>query len=215
MNTVKVKWDMLEIAFERNSPDLHSYIDRESGDVVVVVDGLSEDEENHRRISDTPERFIKIEPASSREQYRWMEVFVVTLESSDLKGRLRLAIDGKGAFRRFKDILTHYPVERERWFSFRGEHLHYLINQWFISKNITPDPPAPWGDVPPPPEPAELLSMDTADGPSPADSFRKEIKTLVDQLPACELPAARTFLEFLKDRGVADLDLHEPPKRTV
>ena len=60
---------------------------------------------------------MRIEPAASREQYKWMERFVVGVTDEPLRERLVIAIDGKGAFRRFKDVLLNYPTERERWFS--------------------------------------------------------------------------------------------------
>jgi hypothetical protein len=210
--TIKVKWDYVETAFERNSPDLQSYIDRDTGDVLVVVDGMPEDDESRRRISETPERFIRIEPASSREQYRWMERFVASVQDAELRERLLLAIDGKGAFRRFKDVLLSYPVERERWFTYRADLLHHHINEWFQAKALTPDPMPPWGDVEPPPEPEPAAAPATSAGQGPADILRKQLKSLVDLLPACELHSARVFLEYLRDRGSADLTAKKHPQ---
>jgi hypothetical protein len=202
--TIKVKWDYVETAFERNSPDLQSYIDRDTGDVVVVVDGMPEDDESRKKIAQSPERYVRIEPASSREQYRWMERFVASVQDPDLRERLLLAIDGKGAFRRFKDVLLSYPVERERWFTYRADLLHHHINEWFELKGLVPDPPPPWGEVSPP-EPEEPPPEAPSAGQSPADLLRKQLKALVDLLPASELHSARVFLEYLRDRGTADL----------
>ncbi len=202
---IKVNWDNVEIAFERNSPDLHSYIDRVAGDVVVVVDGVAEDAERRRLVAAEPERFVKIDPASSREQYRWMERFVASVEDPQLRERLLIAIDGKGAFRRFKDVLLTYPAERERWFNYRADLLHHHINQWFAGKDLDPDPPCPWGEVQLPPEPEEPLERVLSSGQSPADILRLQVKALVDSLPACELHSARVFLEYLRDRGTAEL----------
>jgi hypothetical protein len=203
--TIKVKWDHVETAFERNSPDLQSYIDKSTGDVLVVVDGVREDDESRRRIAQSPEQFVRIEPASSREQYRWMERFVASVQDADLRERLLLAIDGKGAFRRFKDVLLSYPVERERWFNYRSDLLHHHINEWFQAKGLTPDPAPPWGEVEPPSEPEEPVSAAAPGGQGPADILRKQLKALVDLLPACDLHSARAFLEYLRDRGSAEL----------
>jgi hypothetical protein len=202
---IKVSWDNVEIAFERNSPELHSHIDRESGEVLVVVDGVAEDAEQRRLIASDPERYVRIDPASSREQYRWMERFVTSVEDQQLRERLLIAIDGKGAFRRFKDVLLSYPAERERWFNYRANLLHHHINQWFAAKGLTPDPPCPWGEVELPPEPEDAGDRALVSGQSPADILRLQVKTLVDALPACELHSARVFLEYLRDRGTAEL----------
>ncbi len=205
MKPIKVNWENVEIAFERNSPELHSYIDRESGEVLVVVDSVAEDAEKRRLLAERPDGFVRIEPASSREQYRWMERFVGSVQEPQLRERLLIAIDGKGAFRRFKDVLLSYPSERERWFNFRATLLRYHINQWFQGKDLQPDPPPPWGDVTPPPESAEAVERLAPPGQGPADVLRLQVKTLVDSLPACELHSARVFLEYLRDRGSAEL----------
>jgi len=210
MKNIKVNWAYVETAFERNSPDLHSYIDRDSGDVLVVVDGQPEDEENRRRIAAEPTQYVRIDPASSREQYRWMEQFVASLEDLQLRERLLVAIDGKGAFRRFKDVLLSYPQERERWFNYRAALLHNHINQWFSSKGLEPDPPAPWGDVTVPTEPVVPLERTSPSGETVTDELRKQVKNLVDSLPACELHSARVFIEYLRDRGTAALVEDDP-----
>lgn len=205
MTTLKVNWPDVETAFERNSPSLHSYIERDTGEVLVLVDAAPEDAEKRARIAKNPGGYVKIEPASSREQYRWMERFVASVEDRDLHDRLLIAIDGKGAFRRFKDVLLSSPAERERWFNYRGDLLHHHINRWFHARGLEPDPPPPWGEVEPPPEPKEPLVRSTPSGEGPADVLRKQIKALVDILPAGELHSARVFLEYLRDRGSAEL----------
>ena len=202
---MKVNWTYVETAFERNSPDLHSYIERATGDVLVVVDGQAEDEENRKRIAVAPDQFVRIDPASSREQYRWMEQFVASLDDPQLRERLLVAIDGKGAFRRFKDVLLSYPQERERWFNYRAALLQHHINQWFSSKGLEPEPLAPWGDVTLPEEPAEPLQRIRPSGESVTDVLRKQVANLVESLPACELHSARAFLEYLRDRGTSHL----------
>ena len=141
---VRVNWPDVETAFERNAPGLHSYIDRTSGEVLAVMEATEEDAERRAQVAADPERYIKIEPASSREQYKWMERFVALVEESELRDRLLVTIDGKGAFRRFKDVLLSFPNDRERWFNYRGELLHFHINRWFEAKQLQPDPPPPW-----------------------------------------------------------------------
>jgi hypothetical protein len=41
-----------------------------------------------------------------------------------------VAINGKGAFRRFKDVLLDYPEERERWFQFKGAKEQKRALEW-------------------------------------------------------------------------------------
>ena len=127
---ITVNWSDLEIAFERNSPDQESFLDLENGDLLSIVEGEPDAAARRARVASNPERYLRIDPASSREQYRWMERFVSSVSDQPLRERLLIAIDGKGAFRRFKDVLLAFPAERERWFAYRSELLHFHIQTW-------------------------------------------------------------------------------------
>ena len=76
-----------------------------------------------------------------------MEKFVGSVTDEPLRERLIISIDGKGAFRRFKDVLLAYPAERERWFSYRAELLHWHIQQWLEQHEIKATNDPPWGQV--------------------------------------------------------------------
>ena len=199
-----VNWAEVEIAFERNSPGLTSYLDRESGQVLVIIDGASEDDCKRQRLAAEPSQFLKLEPATSREQYRWMERFVATVTEGELRDRLLVAIDGKGAFRRFKDVLIGYPAERERWFGYRSTLLRHYISDWFGERDDCPQPPSEWTEAELPPEPAVTVAK--APGGGPAEALRRQVKALIDLLPAGELHSARVFLEYLRDRGSAEFN---------
>src|SRR5262245_35999588 len=133
---VPVAWEALEDAFENNAPEVHSYLNLDSGDVIRIVDGVAEPA-THARIA-ADQTYRRIDPVSSREQYRWMERFIATVEESELRQKLVTSIDGKGAFRRFKDVLMSYPVDRERWFAFRSERLRIAIEAWFEAHGLRP-----------------------------------------------------------------------------
>ncbi len=217
MKTIPLRWIDLETAFERNSPDSESYVDAQTGEVVTVTEGDPEATELQSRVVAGGANFVRIEPASSREQYKWMEQFVATVEDEALRERLVISIDGKGAFRRFKDVLLNYPVERERWFSFRSRLLRWQIQLWLEREQIEPAEAAPWGKVEAPEEPEVVLERPASAGEAPGEILRRQAKELVDQIPTVELPAAIAFLEFLRERGVAELGRVRtiPVKRTA
>src|SRR5690606_18824447 len=81
---------------------------------------------------------MRVDPVSSREQYRWMERFIPMVDDVELKNRLAQAIDGKGAFRRFKDVLMAHAPERERWFAFRSERLRVFMEAWLTAHALRP-----------------------------------------------------------------------------
>jgi hypothetical protein len=199
---IPIDWDALETAVERNAPDTDSFLDRSTGQVLTVVAGDPEAPVLKRRIAEQIESFIRVEPASSREQYRWMERFVTSVSEPQLRERLIISIDGKGAFRRFKDVLLAYPAERERWFSYRADLLHWHIHNWMSENGLEPAAPPPWGEAKPPPELPQVEGKPVMHGAeAPGETLRRQARELIDGIAAIELPTAIAFLEFLRDRG--------------
>jgi hypothetical protein len=82
------------------------------------------------------ERYLLIPQQDSNEGYRDMEEFVKTLEDGHLRELLEVALNGRGAFRRFKDVLYHYPHARAEWFKFRDERTQQRMLDWFASEDI-------------------------------------------------------------------------------
>ena len=211
MRVTPVHWTDLETAFERNGSEIESFLDTRSGDVVSVVQGSLDHGEQRAKVQASPELFVRIEPAASREQYRWMERFVLMVTEPTLRERLLIAIDGKGAFRRFKDVLVAYPAERERWFSFRGDLLHWHMQKWLEREQLEASEPAPWGIAPTPAPDTEItLERPASAAESPGEILRRQAKELLDQVPAAELPAAIAFLDYLRERGAKEVGRARP-----
>jgi hypothetical protein len=199
---IPVDWDALETAVERNAPDTESFLDRSTGQVITVVTGDPEAPLRKRQIAENIQNFVRVEPASSREQYRWMERFVSSVSDPALRERLIISIDGKGAFRRFKDVLLAYPAERERWFSYRADLLHWHIHNWLRDSNVEASGEPPWGEAKPPPELPQVEGKPVVHGTEPpGEALRRQARDLIDGIPAIDLPSAIAFLEFLRDRG--------------
>lgn len=200
---VAVDWVEFEGALENNSPDLRSFLNKVTGDVIRVFESGDGSDLKLRKIEESDD-YLFIEPISSREQYRWMEEFIEVVEDSTLKEKLNIAIDGKGAFRRFKDVLMAYPAERERWFAKRSSKLHAHMVEWLKTKNVTSTNTPPW-------EASEGGAHRQEDrrgrGESESRNWRDNssdlrivAKELIELVPSRELPTAVAFLEFLKGR---------------
>jgi len=202
MTSIPIDWDALETAVERNSPDTESFLDLVSGQVVTIVAGGPEAPVLRKQVADNIGSYLRVEPASSREQYRWMERFVQSVSDAALRERLIISIDGKGAFRRFKDVLLAYPAERERWFSYRADLLHWHIHNWLADNEVQAAEPPPWGRATPPPElPAATDEPIVHGTEAPGEALRRQARELIDGITAIDLPSAIAFLEFLRDRG--------------
>jgi hypothetical protein len=98
-------------------------------------------------------RYLPIE-AEPYEAYNDMEDFIFTVRDERLQDRLFWAIKGRGAFRRFKDVLAGYPRERERWFEYHDKLMEERVVAWLASENIEPIvEPRPTQEPPPPVRP--------------------------------------------------------------
>ncbi len=202
LRDIPVDWEALEDAFENNAPEVHSYLHLMTGEVLRVVDGIADPEMHSRIASDTT--YMRIEPVSSREQYRWMERFIPMVDEGELRDQLSAAIDGKGAFRRFKDVLMTYGTERERWFAFRSERLRVFMEAWLGAHGLAPIARPVWPvDAAAPPEPATTADVLSARRKSSAEALRKQLRELADTLGARDLEKVTAFAEFVKARRAA------------
>ena len=143
---VPVDWAALETALTSNPGEWTCHLDVRSGEVQMVpVDRLGEGDDwpSEEQIDMGLEagHLIHIEPLGSRVEYGWMAEFVATVDDARLRDGLEVALDGRGAFRRFKNVLFDDPAERERWFAFRGERLRAAAREWLDDLGI--DPAAP------------------------------------------------------------------------
>jgi hypothetical protein len=83
-------------------------------------------------------RYLRVERGDPYGDYRDMERFVGTVEEDRLRERLWDAIQGRGAFRRFKDLLARHPQVEEAWFEFRDARLQKRVANWLAYHNIEP-----------------------------------------------------------------------------
>jgi hypothetical protein len=222
---IPIDWEALEDAFENNAPEVHSYLHLGTGDVLRVVDGVA-DPQMHARIA-ADANYLRIDPVSSREQYRWMERYIPMVEDPDLQAKLSQAIDGKGAFRRFKDVLMSYGPERERWFAFRSERLRIFMEAWLSAHALNPvarpmwvpeapprHEPPPAGELPPPPQQAAAPREEPREprrGKS-VETLRKNLRDIADALGPRDLDTLTAFAEFLKARRAARSFAHHYPE---
>src|SRR5262249_4354767 len=200
----------LEPPAEHTPPAPPGYRPPPRGRVLPIPAGDPEAAINRQSVSENIRNFLRIEPASSREQYRWMERFVGSVSDEALRERLIISIDGKGAFRRFKDVLLAYPAERERWFSYRAALLHWHIQNWLEQHEIQPTNEPPWGQVQPPQELPAVGRPVVHGTEAPGETLRRQARDLIETIPAIELPTAIAFMEFLKQRSADQIakDLH-------
>jgi len=132
LRQLEVDWNALHSAFQMNMPEVRCFFCVEEGTVVKVPPG----DQSLPTIRSQPERYFPIEAVPSRIQYQWLDGFIKMVEDEAVRGRMEAAINGKGAFRRFKDILLTLPDERRRWFEYRDVAMRQRIVEWVREKGV-------------------------------------------------------------------------------
>ena len=139
--TVRVDLDELRFAIEDASYDHRYFLDTETGELILVSE-LFDGEEAQRQLAEIdeaePGRYLQVPRADSREGYDDMQDFIATVSDEHLQELLDVAIRGRGAFRRFKDVLARHPGEQERWFDFQAARLDARAREWLAEEGCEP-----------------------------------------------------------------------------
>jgi Uncharacterised protein family (UPF0158) len=94
-------------------------IDRRTGEIWTEAAMEYAEEQGEDDVdADDHDRWLWVDCDGSADGYRDMQAFIATLSDPSQADRLEIAIQGKGAFRRFEDVLARWPDELERWFAY-------------------------------------------------------------------------------------------------
>ncbi len=118
-----VDLEMLSILLE-GDPELSTgaYLDLRTGEVCGgnETDPMMVGEDAAIDVEEEPDRWIYLAGVGSREGWRDMAAFAERQHDQSLRERLEQAIEGKGAFRRFRD-LAHDEGIAEQWDLFSSD----------------------------------------------------------------------------------------------
>ena len=149
----KLKVDLKELVFEMEmgeNMELTGYLDTETGEIISMPDsvmGAVEDGDEEipelaeiaeKILGDEKNRFLLIPKRESREGFEIMAAFTGSVRRKGLQEKLSFALNGKGAFRRFRGVLNDHPDELERWYTFKDDWMREEAIQWLILNGIEP-----------------------------------------------------------------------------
>ena len=100
-----------------------------------------EDDEDYDE--DYEDKWLRVHCEGSRDSYRDMRVFLRSVDDDRLADRLSDALRGRGAFRRFKDVLADEPGGLDDWFAFSAERPRGRARFWLADAGyrVTARPP--------------------------------------------------------------------------
>jgi Uncharacterised protein family (UPF0158) len=119
---------MLEAAMEDADLANMYFLNTQTGEVVFFSE--YDDDEEREKLSeeiDGSNDYIRIDRIPSSEAYQWMADFVdevVAPKDQFLAEKLSIALRGRGAFRRFKEVL-HESTDKwvQAWYQWKDNHL--------------------------------------------------------------------------------------------
>jgi hypothetical protein len=135
-NGTPLDLDSLTMAMEDADLAHRYFLNLLTGDVVFFSDypGLSgEDTQLLEHIEESGD-YVAVERIPSHEAYQWMVDFVTQVvapvdeRTADM---LSIALDGRGAFRRFTQTLQRVDTQwRQAWDQWREERLMAAVGEW-------------------------------------------------------------------------------------
>jgi hypothetical protein len=130
---------MLEAAMEDTDLANRYFLNQVTGEVVFFSDhlGLSDEDERLSEEIEASNDYVAIERIPSHEAYQWMVDFVneiVAPADEQAAEKLFMALNGKGAFRRFKDTLHRVDDQwLQAWYEWRNNRLKAAVDEWVKS----------------------------------------------------------------------------------
>ena len=147
---VKLK-DIIE-EMEIQSIESRSFLNFKTGEIVLVTSDDFRVAEEAEEIDDLPEwqrenimiaidvdenfeNYIELPTKHDINEYEIMEDFCQIVSDQQKQDTLLRAIKGKGAFRRFKDIVIEFQIE-DQWYSYRDKRLKQIAIEWCQDNNV-------------------------------------------------------------------------------
>ena len=138
-NGKSIDMNMLAIAMEDADLTNRYFLNLVTGEVVFFSDylGLSDEDERLLEEIDGSDDYVAIERIPSHVAYQWMADFVdemVAPADEHAAEKLSMALNGKGAFHRFKDTL-HLLDDQwlQAWYQWRNKRLEAALDEWLES----------------------------------------------------------------------------------
>ncbi len=150
--SITIKLSDIIDGMENQSDENSSYLDRGTGEIVMISDYDLRTAEDNESLDDYPEweqeqiaiardiinetgRYLELPTKFDINEYEIMEKFCYSLEDAQLRELLYSKIKGSGAFRRFKDALYQNGVEND-WYAFRNDAFKEIAIEWCRDNNI-------------------------------------------------------------------------------
>lgn len=149
---LRIDWGLLETAYDLDQPGARYYLDRVSGEVLLVSEealfalereseatGWTADEVVvARQVQEATERFLLVPRPQSEDEDGDRDAFIEQVGDERLRARLARGFDGKGSF---LDLLGESPRDEERWYAFRARQRRQRLLAWLAESGMSHEAP--------------------------------------------------------------------------
>jgi hypothetical protein len=130
--------DELGTALTGGDVDSVAFFNVQSGAVEHFMHNLGDQENARIAQAEGDADLKKIQPVTTDVRYAIMSDFITTVEDIAFAGKLRSAISGKGAFRRFRETVDEDDAMRRRWLAFRTRRHYHIALDWLHKLGLDP-----------------------------------------------------------------------------
>jgi hypothetical protein len=130
--------DELGTALTGGDVDSVAFFNVKSGAIEHFMHNLGDQETARIAQAETDADLKKVSPVTTEVRYGIMSDFIGTVEDIAFAGKLRGAISGKGAFRRFRETVDEDDAMRRRWLAFRTRRHYHLALDWLHRLGLDP-----------------------------------------------------------------------------
>ena len=136
---------------ETQSDDVFAYLNKQTGEFVIVTSEELESLGDEKPLEDYPDwrqdaiklaaqiiesdDYLDLPSRYDIHEYSIMENFCLSIEDEQKSQILSNTIQGSGAFRRFKDAIRIYGIEKD-WYKYREEAFKEIAIEWCKGNNI-------------------------------------------------------------------------------
>src|SRR5579872_4273895 len=131
--------DELGTALTGGDVDSVAFFNTKSGSVEHYMHNLGDQETARIAEAQANPEVRKVAPVTTEVRYGIMSDFIGLVDDINIAGRLRSAISGKGAFRRFREAVDEDDALRRRWLSYRTKRHYLLALDWMHKLGLNPE----------------------------------------------------------------------------
>ena len=128
----EIDWEGLTVAFENRSHLITHFFDRQTGDVIQVLD---RDAERHAALSADP-RYTALPRDAGERSLGDLEDFAAHCENAPCGADLASALSAPDPVHGFREVLRKHPKEEAHFFQFKERRARDRAVEWLKKNGI-------------------------------------------------------------------------------